>query len=364
LRFDLSFDIARILIVVFRAGTAQIASSTLKLVIGFAYLGVSMIRRRRSLALAAAVIGGPFVSARAQAWPTQAIKLVVTFPPGGSSDIVARLIGPALADRLGQSVVVDNRPGGAATIGAAAVARAAPDGYTLLMSNSAPLSISPAMMEKPLYDPLKSFRHLLYVGDVPTVIVTHPSIPVTDFASFVAWAKTQKDPIPFGSGGQASVGHIVGELLAQKLGLKMAHVPYKGAGPMRSDLLGGQIKMAVDALPQNLQFRRSGQLRLVAVTAAKRVAQASDLPTVVELGHPELVAENFVGISAPAGLVPAIEVPLLRALNQVMALPDIRSKLEGQGFELEQRSPDAFAAFIKEQADRWAPVVRASGARL
>ena len=321
-----------------------------------------MIRRRQALALAAAPLLAPPV--RAQSWPTQPVKLVVTFPPGGSSDIVARLIGPPLAERIGQAVVVDNRPGGAATIGAAAVARAAPDGHTLLMSNSAPLSISPALMDKPLYDPLKSFRHLVYVGDVPTVLVVHPSVPATDFAGFLAWARAQKEPVPFGSGGQASVGHIVGELLAQKAGLKMVHVPYKGAGPMRSDLLGGQIKVAVDALPQNLQFRRTGQLRLLAVTAARRVAQAPDLPTVVELGHPELVAENFVGISAPAGLPAAVEQPLMRALTQVLALPDVRGKLEAQGFELEQRSPEAFAAFIKEQAERWAPIVRASGARL
>jgi tripartite-type tricarboxylate transporter receptor subunit TctC len=232
------------------------------------------------------------------------------------------------------------------------------------MSNSAPLSISPALMDKPLYDPLGSFRHLVYVGDVPTVLVVHPSLPVTDFASFLSWARAQRDPIAFGSGGQASVGHIVGELLAQKAGLKMIHVPYKGAGPMRTDLLGGQIKVAVDALPQNLQFRGNGQLRLLAVTAARRVVQAADLPTVVELGHPELVAENFVGVSAPAGLPAAVEQSLLRALNQVLALPDIRTKLVAQGFELEQRSPEAFAAFIKEQAERWAPVVRASGARL
>ena len=321
-----------------------------------------MIRRRQALALGAAPLLAPL--ARAQSWPTQPVKLVVTFPPGGSSDIVARLIGPPLAERIGQAVVVDNRPGGAATIGAAAVARAAPDGHTLLMSNSAPLSISPALMDKPLYDPLKSFRHLVYVGDVPTVLVVHPSVPAADFAGFLAWARAQKEPVPFGSGGQASVGHIVGELLAQKAGLKMVHVPYKGAGPMRSDLLGGQIKVAVDALPQNLQFRRTGQLRLLAVTAARRVAQAPDLPTVVELGHPELVAENFVGIFAPAGLPAAVEQPLMRALTQVLALPDVRSKLEAQGFELEQRSPEAFAAFILEQAERWAPVVRASGARL
>lgn len=325
-----------------------------------------MIRRRQALALAAAPWAASLAASRAhaQGWPAQAVKLVVTFPPGGASDIVARLIAPPLAERLGQAVVVDNRPGGAATIGAAAVARAQPDGYTLLMSNSAPLSISPALFDRPLYDPLKSFRHLAYVGDVPTVLAVHPSLPVNDFAGFVAWARAQKDPVPFGSGGQASVGHIVGELLAQKAGLKMMHVPYKGAGPMRSDLLGGQIKVAVDALPQNLPLRKSGQLRLLAVTAARRVAQAPDLPTVAELGHPELVAENFVGVSAPAGLPAAVEQALLRALNQVLALPDLRGKLEAQGFELEARSPEAFAAFIQEQAERWAPVVRASGAKL
>ena len=325
-----------------------------------------MMNRRHAAVVAAASLTTPWIApaARAQTWPTQPVKLVVTFPPGGASDIVARLMGPPLAERIGQSVVVDNRPGGAATIGAAAVARAQPDGYTLLMSNSAPLSISPALMEKPLYDPISSFRHLVYVGDVPTVLVVHPSLPVTDFAGFLAWARAQKEPIAFGSGGQASVGHIVGELLAQRTGLKMTHVPYKGAGPMRSDLLGGQIKVAIDALPQNLSFRSSGQLRLLAVTAARRVAQAADIPTVVELGHRELVAENFVGISAPAGLPAAIEQSLLKALSQVLALPDVRSKLQAQGFELEQRSPEAFVAFIKEQAERWAPVVRASGARL
>ncbi len=325
-----------------------------------------MMRRRDALRFTAAAIGSSTLAslARAQAWPTQPVRLVVTFPPGGASDIVARLIAPPLAERLGQSVVVDNRPGGAATIGATAVARAPADGHTLLVSNSAPLSISPALMEKPLYDPLRSFRHLVYVGDVPTVLVVHPSLPVTDFAGFLAWARAQKEPIAFGSGGQASVGHIVGELLAQRAGLKMVHVPYKGAGPMRGDLLGGQIRVAVDALPQNLQFRGNGRLRLLAVTAARRVAQAPDLPTVVELGYPELVAENFVGISAPAGLPATVEQPLLRALAQVLALPDIQEKLRAQGFELEQRSPEAFAAFIRQQAERWAPIVRASGAQL
>ena len=300
----------------------------------------------------------------AQAWPSQPIKLVVTFPPGGASDIVARLIGPSLSDKLGQPVVVENRPGGAATIGAVQVANAEPNGYTLLISNSAPMSIAPALMDKPLYDPVKSFRHLSYVGDVPTVLVVHPSLPVTDFAGFVAWAKAQKDPVAFGSGGAASIGHIVGEMLAQQAGLKMQHIPYRGAGPMRTDLLGGQLKVAVDALPQNLQFRKTGQLRLLAISSARRVGQASDIPTFAELGHPALVAENFVGVSAPAAVPPAVAQALMKALAEVLAMPDIRSKLVAQGFELESRSPEAFTGFIKDQAALWAPIVKASGATL
>ena len=323
-----------------------------------------MSSRRQLLRAGAAIVlaGPPLV--RAQSWPTQPIRLVVTFPPGGSSDIVARLIGPLLSEKLGQPVLVDNRPGAASTIGAAAVANAAPDGYTLLMSNSVPLTIAPSLMEKPSYDPVRSFRHLVYIGDVPTVLVVHPTLGVGDFAGYLGWARVQKEPVAFGSGGAASVGHILGEMLAKATGIRMTHVPYKGAGPMRTDLLGGQIKVAIDALPQNLQYRRTGQLRLLAVSSARRVSQARDLPTFVELGYPGLVAENFVGVSAPARIPEPAAAALVKALGEILALPDIRSKLEAQGFELEQRSPEAFTAFVKEQAERWAPIVKASGATL
>ena len=324
-----------------------------------------MIKRRQVLQ-GLALLGLPTLSpmALAQAWPTQPIKLVVTFPPGGSSDLVARLIGPLLGEALGQPVVVDNRPGAGSTIGASHVANAPPDGYTLLMSNSAPMSISPSLMAKASYDPIKSFQHLAYVGEVPTVLVVHPSLPVTDFASFLSWAKAQPDPVPFGSGGAASVGHIVGEMLAQQIGLKLQHIPYRGAGPMRSDLLGGQLKMAIDALPQNLQFRKTGQLRLLAVTSATRSVQAPELPTVVELGYPKLVAENFVGLSAPSGLPAPVAASLQTALAKVLAMPDVKNKLQGMGFEGGSKTPEAFTAFIREQAERWAPVVKASGATL
>jgi len=303
-------------------------------------------------------------TAWAQNWPSQPIRLVVTFPPGGSSDIVARLIGPALAEKLGQPVVIDNKPGAASTIGAAAVATAQPNGYTMLMSNSSPMSISPALMEKPSYDPIKSFSHLTYIGAVPTVLVVHPSVPAKDFAGFIAWAKAQKEAVPFGSGGAASVGHIIGEMLAQKSGIKMLHVPYKGAGPMRNDLLGGQLKVAIDALPQNLQFQQSGQLRLLAVTAQQRAATAPDVPSVVELGYPSLVAENFVGISAPAGLPDDVARRFQQAADQVLQMPDIQSKLRQMGFVLAIKSPAEFTEFVRQQVLAWAPAVKQTGATI
>lgn len=323
--------------------------------------------RRRLVVSGLAALTTPTLfthTARAQSWPSQPIKLVVTFPPGGSSDIVARLIGPALADKLGQPVVIDNKPGAASTIGAAAVAGAPANGYTLLMSNSAPMSISPALMEKPAYDPIKSFTHLTYIGAVPTVLVVHPSLPVKDFAGFIAWARAQKDGVAFGSGGAASVGHIVGEMLAQKTGIKMLHIPYKGAGPMRNDLLGGQIKVAVDALPQNLQFQHSGQLRLLALTAPKRAPTAPDVPTVVELGHPTLVAENFVGISAPAGLPEDVAKAFQQAADQVLQMPEIQAKLRQMGFELATKSRSEFAEFVRQQVLAWAPAVKQTGATI
>lgn len=320
------------------------------------------LMRSASLAALAPLAGAAW--SQAAVWPSQPVRLVVTFPPGGSSDLVARLIAPLLSERLGQPVLVENRPGAGSTIGAAHVAGGEASGHTLLMSNSAPMTISPALMEKPTYDPIRSFRHLVYIGDVPTVLVAHPSLGLSDFAAFLTWARAQKEAIAFGSGGAASVGHIVGEMLAQKAGLKMSHIPYRGAGPMRTDLLGGQIKVAVDALPQNLQYQKSGQLRLLAVSSARRVAQAPDIPTFAELGLSGLVAENFVGISGPAAMPEAAAQTLLSAMQQVLATPDVRTRLQAMGFELENKTPEAFTRFVKEQAEQWLPVVKSSGATL
>ncbi|MFZ4757460.1 MAG: Bug family tripartite tricarboxylate transporter substrate binding protein [Burkholderiaceae bacterium] len=326
------------------------------------------IRRTRLRALAAACVLGatfsPLPAAAQAAWPSKPIRLVVTFPPGGSSDIVARVIGPLLAERLGQPILVENRPGAGATIGAAAVANAAPDGYTLMMSNTAPISISPFMLEKPTYDPIASFSHVFYVGSVPNVFVVHPSVPAKTMPELQAWLKQQKDPTNFGSGGVGSIGHIVGEIYANASGTKLQHIGYKGSAPMHTDLIGGTIKLAVDSLPQNFPFFKSGQLRGLAVTSRERMAMAPDLPTVLELGMPELVAENFLGLSGPAGLPPAVIDTLHKAMTDVMKRPDLKTKLDELAIASRPMTPAEFTAFVKQQVGAWGPAVKASGAKL
>ena len=300
----------------------------------------------------------------AQAWPTKPIKVIVTFSPGGSSDIVARLLGPPLAEKLGQPIIVDNRPGAGATIGANAVAQAPADGYTLMLSNTAPISISPFMLDKPPYDPVKSFTHIAFIGSVPNVFVIHPSVPATNFAEFVAWLRKQPNSIGYGSGGVGSIGHIVGEVMKTQLGVKMEHVPYKGSSPMHTDLLGGQILFAIDTLPQNVPYMNTGKLRGLAVTSRNRMPLAKDVPTVIEIGQPKLIAENFFGLSGPAGMPKAVVDKLHDAMNEVLTTPDIRRKLEDFGIEVGSASTAEFTDFVTKQVAEWAPAVKASGATL
>ena len=303
-------------------------------------------------------------TASAQGWPTKPISVVVTFSPGGSSDIVARLIGGPLQARLGQPVIVDNRPGACGTIGAAVVAKAAPDGYTLLLSNSAPISISPFMLTTPIYDPVKSFSHVSYIGSVANVFVVHPSVTAKSLSELVTWIKAQPNPVHYGSGGIGSIGHIVGETFKNDHGLKMEHVGYKGSSPMHNDLLGGTIKLAIDTLPQNVPFMKDGKLRALAVTSPARAAMAADVPSVLELGQKKLVAENFLGVSGPAGLPPAVVARLHAAMDEVLADPVVTKRLEDLGVAGRRMSPAEFSGFVQNQVNEWSGPVKASGAKL
>ena len=303
-------------------------------------------------------------TASAQAWPTKPVRVIVTFSPGGSSDIVARLLGAPLQNELGQSVIVDNKPGAGGTIGALEAARAAPDGYTLLLSNSAPISISPAMQDQPRYDPVAGFTHVAYIGSVANVFVVHPSVPAANLRELVGWIKQQPNPVAYGSGGIGSIGHIVGETLKKDQGLQMEHVGYKGSAPMHNDLLSGTIKLAIDTLPQNVPFMKDGKLRALAVTSPARAPMAPAVPSVAELGQKKLVAENFLGISGPAGLPRPIVERLHAAMKKSIANPTVQQRLTELGVQGRDMSPEEFTAFVANQVKEWYQPVKDSGAKL
>jgi tripartite-type tricarboxylate transporter receptor subunit TctC len=311
--------------------------------------------------LIAALVG---TSVMAQTWPTKPVRVIVTFSPGGSSDIVARLIAAPLQQELGQSVIVDNKPGAGGTIGALEAARAAPDGYTLLLSNSAPISISPAMQDQPRYDPVTSFTHVSYIGSVANVFVVHPSVPATTLRELVGWINAQPHPVNYGSGGIGSIGHIVGETLKKDQGLKMEHVGYKGSAPMHNDLLSGTIKLAIDTLPQNVPFMKDGKLRALAVTSPARAKMAPDIPSVLELGQKKLVAENFLGISGPAGLPPPVVTRLDAAMKKALGNPTVQQRLSELGVQGKEMTPAEFTAFVVNQVKEWLQPVKDSGAKL
>ena len=298
------------------------------------------------------------------AWPTKPIRIVITFAPGGSSDIVARLLSGPLQEKLGQTIIVDNRPGGGGTIGADIVAKANPDGYTLLLSNSAPISLSPFMLSSPPYDPMKSFTHVSYIGSVANVFVLHPSVPAKNFPEMIAWIKAQPNAVNYGSGGIGSIGHIVGETMKNDLGLKMEHIGYRGSSPMHLDLFSGTLKMAIDTLTQNVPLIKDGKLRAIAVTSATRAALAPDVPSVIEVGQKKLVADNFLGISGPAGVPKTVVDRLNAAMAEVLANPTMIKRLEDLGVTGRKMSPAEFTKFVQNQVTEWGPAVKASGAKL
>jgi len=303
-------------------------------------------------------------NAPAQSWPTKPVRVIVTFATGGSSDIVARLVAVPLGAELGQPVIVDNKPGAGGTIGALEAARAAPDGYTLLLSNSAPISISPAMQDTASYDPVKAFTHVSYIGSVANVFVVHPSVPAKSFPELVAWMKAQTAPVNYGSGGIGSIGHLVGETMKKDYGLKMEHVGYKGSSPMHQDLLSGTIKLAIDTLPQNVPLMKEGKLRPIAVTSQGRAPMAPDVPSVLEVGQKKLVAENFLGISGPTGLPKPVVDRLHAAVKKSLADPTIRQRLADLGVHGSDMSPEQFTGFVAAQVKDWYQPVKDSGAKL
>jgi len=318
----------------------------------------------RRLVLAALALVAAAGTASAQQWPARPVKLIVTFPPGGASDVAARIVSGPLSEKLGQTVIVDNKPGGGTTIGANFVLAAKDDFHTLMLSNSAPLSIAPYLFDKPPYDPIKDFTHVSYIGSVANAFVVRPGVPAKTMPELIAWIKGQGKPVPFGSGGQGSIGHIIGEMFKAELGLNMEHIGYRGAAPMFQDMMAGQLDFAVVTLTEVLPLAKDGKLRMIALTSTQKPASAPDVPLVTELGYPKLVAENFVGISAPSGFPASAQTTLHKAMSEVLADPAIVAKLGELGFVTKPMTSAEFAAFVAAQVQSFAAPVKASGAKL
>jgi tripartite-type tricarboxylate transporter receptor subunit TctC len=323
------------------------------------------VARRDWLKVAAAgsiaALGLP--AARAQDWPSKPIKIIVTFPPGGSSDVVARIMAEHLPKRLNQSVVVDNRPGAGGTIGGSAVSQSPADGYTLMLSNTTPIALGPFTLEKQPYDPVAAFTHIAPLGTAPLVIMAHPAAGMRTLADLEARAK-REGRLDFGSGGPGSIGHILGELYKISAKLNLVHIPYRGGAPMTTDLLAGTIPVGIDVITSYLPFFKTGQLVPLAVTSAARSPLLPTVPSVTELGQPKLVLENFFGLSGPPKLPADVASRLTAVCNEILGLPEVKAKFAELAITPTPGTQEAFAGFVRDQVGLLGPAVRGAGIKM
>jgi len=303
--------------------------------------------------------------ASAQDYPNKPVRMVVGFPPGGGTDVVARILQPRLSELLGQAVVIDNRPGATGTVAAGQVAKSAPDGYTIMMGHVSVNAIAPSLFANLPYDVNRDFAPIALAAAVPHLVVVHPSVPVATLKELVAYLKSQPGKLTFPSAGNGSMPHLAGEVFQSLTGVKLVHVPYKGSGQSMQDLLGGQHLVAFDTMPASAPHVRSGKLRAVAVSTAQRVPSFPDVPTAEEAGVPGYVVITWYGVFAPAGTPGAIVNRLHADLVRAMQTPDVRAKLEGIGADGSvSRSPEEFAALVRADTARYAKIVKDIGLRI
>lgn len=307
-----------------------------------------------------AALLGCTLAAYGQTYPARAVRLVVPSSPGGGSDITARIIAPRLSEYLGQQVIVDNRAGAGTMIGGELVARAAPDGYTLLLG-STPMAINPAMYKKVSYDALRDFVPITQIVSVPNLLIAHPSLPVKSVTELIAFAKSRPGQLTFASAGAGTSPHLSMELFLGMTGLSMIHVPYKGAGPGVVDVVAGHVALMTPTIISALGYVRGGRLRALGVTSAKRAAGAPEIPTIAEAGVPGYEATQWFGVLAPAGTPRDIVNLIQSEIGRVLQQPDMKTRLSTDGAEPVGSTPDEFAAFIRTETAKWAKVVRDAG---
>lgn len=299
--------------------------------------------------------------ATAQEWPTKPIRMIVPYPPGGPTDIVARVVGQKLSERLGQTIVVDNRPGAGGNIGADTVAKSAPDGYTLLVATTAH-AINMTLFTKPGYSTSKDFAPVSMLTSGPLVLVTAPSTPAKNVAELIALARAKPGAITFASSGNGQSTHLAAELFDSMAGVKMTHVPYKGSAPALTDVMAGQATVMFDTMLSSMPFVRDGKLKALAVTGTARSPAAPDVPTMAEAGVAGYEATAWNALLVPANTPPAVVNRLSDALKAVLTQEDVRARFATQGFAAAWTSPADTGRFIAREIDKWGKVVKASGA--
>ncbi len=297
-------------------------------------------------------------------YPSKPIRMVVPFPPGGTTDILARAVAQKLTEAWGQQVIVDNRPGAGGNIGSDLVAKAAPDGYTLLMGTVGTHAINPSLYARMPYDAQKDFAPVILVAGVPNVLEVNPSLPVHTVQELIAYARANPGKLNFASSGNGTSIHLSGELFKAMTGVKMTHVPYKGSAPALADLVGGQVQLMFDNLPSSLGLIKGGKLRAIAVTSTTRSSALPDVPTIAESGLPGYEASSWFGVLAPARTPPAIVDKLNAVIGAWLASPEAKEKLASQGAVAAGGTPADFAHYIASETVKWAKVVKASGAHI
>lgn len=315
-------------------------------------------------ALFAGVLLAPFPAGAQRAadeYPTRPVRFVIPYPPGGNTDVFARLIGARLSERFGQQFVMDNRPGAAGTVGSGLVAQSAPDGYTLLMGTFGSIIAARALNPRLQYDPVADLAPVCSIASPPGILVVHPSVPAATFKEFVAYVKANPGKLNYASPGAGSWNHFFFELLKQRAGLDLVHVPYKGIGPAVTDLIGGQVQASIASPPSSLQHVRAGRLRALAYTGDARSPLLPELPTIAESGVPGYRAAGWFAVLAPARTPKVIVAKLNAEIARALETPEMRAALAQEGADAAPAAPEAVARSIREQIDELAPVLRALG---
>lgn len=309
-----------------------------------------------ALALACAPAG-------AQPYPAKPVRLVVPFPPGGTADTLGRIVAGKLTESLGQNFVIENRPGAGGLVGSDLASKAAPDGYTLLVSGIASHAIAPALAAKPPFDPLRDFTHIALFGGPPSVFAVHPSLPAKDLKAYVAFARARPHELSYGSPGNGTQGHLMAELFRQRAKIDIVHVPYRGAALAVIDAVAGHIHGVSTTVTTASAQIRAGRMRALALSSTERLPDYPGVPTFREAGYRDVVGTVWFSLSAPAGVPAEIVNKLNAEVRRVLQLPDVRDRLRGDGIAPNQLDPKAFSEFLAAEVKRWGPVVRASGAR-